>query len=153
MRPIAGPLLDGLFAFVLLVAGSFSGLAENEPNKPDPDDPKLVAHGKDVYAEHCASCHGANLEGQPNWRHRLPNGRMPAPPHDPTGHTWHHSDKQLFDITKFGTAALVPGYHSDMPGFEDKLSDTDIWAVLSYVESTWPADIRERQKRMSQRKQ
>jgi len=64
---------------------------------------------------------------------------MPAPPHDPIGHTWHHSDKQLFDMTKVGPGALVPGYQSDMPGFEDKLSDADIWAVLSYIESNKPA--------------
>jgi mono/diheme cytochrome c family protein len=75
---------------------------------------------------------------------------MAAPPHDPTGHTWHHSDKQLFDMTKLGPAALLPGYQSDMPGFKDKLSDADIWAVLSYIESTWPPNIRNRQQRMGQ---
>jgi mono/diheme cytochrome c family protein len=117
------------------------------PTAPEPNDPKLVVRGKVVYDEHCARCHGANLEGQPNWRHRLPNGRMPAPPHDATGHTWRHSDKQLFDMTKFSPGALVPGYQSDMPGFEDKLSDAEIWAVLSYIESRWPADIREKQQR------
>jgi mono/diheme cytochrome c family protein len=66
------------------------------------------------------------------------------------GHTWHHSDKQLFGMTKIGPAGLVPGYQSDMPGFKDILSDADILAVLSYIESTWPADIRERQQRMGQ---
>jgi mono/diheme cytochrome c family protein len=77
---------------------------------------------------------------------------MPAPPHDATGHTWHHSDKQLFDMTKTGPDGLVPGYQGDMPGFKDILSDADIWAVLSYIESTWPAGIRERQQRISQSK-
>jgi len=62
------------------------------------------------------------------------------------------SDKGLFDLTKFGPAALVPGYESDMPGFRDKLSDADIWGVLSYIESTWPADIRARQQKMNERK-
>jgi len=120
-----------------------------ESTAPKPNDAQFVARGKVVYDEQCARCHGANLEGQPDWRHRLPNGRMPAPPHDPTGHTWHHSDKQLFDMTKFGLGALVPGYESEMPGFKDKLSDADIWAVLSYIESTWPADIRAKQQRMT----
>jgi hypothetical protein len=46
------------------------------------------------------------------------------------------------------SSALVPGYESDMPGFQDKLSDADMWAVLSYIESTWPADIRIQQQRM-----
>ena len=75
---------------------------------------------------------------------------MPAPPHDQTGHTWHHSDKQLFDMVRDGTAAMMPpGYETDMPAFKDKLSDADVWAVLSYIESTWPADIRAKQQRMS----
>ena len=147
------PMLGLLLAIAFFAAGSRSGFAIDEPTKPNPDDPKLVARGKVIYAEHCASCHGTNLEGQPNWRHRLPNGRMPAPPHDPTGHTWHHSDKQLFNMTKFGPGALVPGYQSDMPGYKDKLGDADIWTVLSYIESTWPVDIRLRQQRMIGRQQ
>jgi mono/diheme cytochrome c family protein len=120
-----------------------------ETTAPDPNDAALVARGKTLYDEHCAACHGAKLEGQPNWRHRLPDGRLPAPPHDRTGHTWHHSDKQLFDMTKFGTAALAPGYRSDMPGFADKLSDGDIWAVLSYIVSTWPPEIRAKQQHLN----
>lgn len=101
--------------------------------------------GRQLYVEHCAACHGANLEGQPNWRERLPNGRLPAPPHDATGHTWHHSDEQLFEITKHGLEALVPDYKSDMPGFGDKLSDEEIRAVLDYIKSTWPPREREYQ--------
>jgi mono/diheme cytochrome c family protein len=40
-----------------------------------------------------------------------------------------------------------------MPAYKDKLSDSDIWAVLLFIESTWPADIRERQQRMNRQKQ
>ena len=97
-----------------------------------------LAQGKDIYAANCASCHGANLEGQPDWRRRSENGRMPAPPHDETGHTWHHADSDLFTITKLGLSAVVPGYESDMPAFEKILSDTEISAVLDYIKSTWP---------------
>lgn len=113
----------------------------------DPSDSAQVALGRTLYAEHCASCHGANLEGQPDWRTRKADGRMPAPPHDATGHTWHHSDRQLFEMTKKGPSAMVPGYRSDMPGFEGILSDREIKAVLSYIYSTWPPEIRERQQR------
>jgi S-disulfanyl-L-cysteine oxidoreductase SoxD len=120
-------------------------LLTGETTRADPDNPQQVALGKSVYAPYCGACHGANLEGQPDWEARLPNGRMPAPPHDASGHTWHHPDSILFGITKYG---LVPGkyappnYESDMPAFGNQLSDEEIWAVLAYIKSTWPEKIR-----------
>jgi mono/diheme cytochrome c family protein len=119
-----------------------------------PDDAAVVALGRTVYGDHCASCHGAGLEGQENWRERLPTGRLPAPPHDRTGHTWHHPDAQLVDITKRGPAAVVGGgYQSDMPGFAGVLSDDEIVAALSYIKSTWPASIRARHDDLNRRAQ
>jgi mono/diheme cytochrome c family protein len=103
-----------------------------------------LALGERLYAQHCAACHGAKLEGQANWRQRMSNGRMPAPPHDESGHTWHHPDSVLFGITKHG---LVPPYapsryESDMPAFAGKLSDDEIRAVLAYIASHWTsADV------------
>ncbi|ARE85582.1 MAG: c-type cytochrome [Paracoccaceae bacterium] len=95
--------------------------------------------GERLYQENCASCHGANLEGQPDWRTRLPNGRLPAPPHDASGHTWHHTDRVLFDIVKRGPAAIVgAGYESDMPGYEGVLTDDEITSIVDYIKSTWP---------------
>ncbi len=118
------------------------------------DDAEQLALGQEVYTEACASCHGANLEGQPNWKVRQANGRLPAPPHDDTGHTWHHPDQMLFEMTKLGIAAFAPeGYESDMPGFADTLSDDRIWAALAYIRSTWPANIRARQESLTQRYQ
>ena len=108
-----------------------------------------ITVGSQVYAQNCASCHGANLEGQPDWRRRLENGRMPAPPHDESGHTWHHSDQDLFDITKLGVGGVVAGYESDMPAFEDILSDEEIAAVLAFIKSTWPERQRESQARVT----
>lgn len=107
-------------------------------------DPETIRLGQELYAENCASCHGADLEGQqPDWRRRLENGRMPAPPHDASGHTWHHSDQSLLLITREGIEAVVPGYESDMPAFGDFLTDEEIRAVLAYIKSTWPARERE----------
>lgn len=97
-----------------------------------------IALGQDLYTANCASCHGGDLEGQPDWKRRLDTGRMPAPPHDESGHTWHHADRQLFTITKLGVSAIVPGYKSDMPAFDGILTDDEIVAVLAYIKSTWP---------------
>ena len=135
-------------------AGAAAFLMRGDPKSGRADwaDGAQVAQGRAVYAAQCAACHGADLEGQPNWRQRQPNGRLPAPPHDTSGHTWHHPDRVLFEITRDGIAAHAPaGYESDMPAFSQTLSDGEIWAVLAYIKSTWPADIRERQDRMSQR--
>jgi S-disulfanyl-L-cysteine oxidoreductase SoxD len=108
-------------------------------------DPDVVAQGRTVYADHCAACHGANLEGQPDWRRPDAAGYLPAPPHDETGHTWHHADPLLFEITKYGTEAVVGGgYRSNMQGFGDVLSDEEIIAALAYIKSTWPPRIIER---------
>lgn len=122
-------------------------LSWQEPGRPfaDPDDPAKVALGQRLYVEHCADCHGARLEGQPDWQRRKPDGRLPAPPHDETGHTWHHSDAVLLKITRDGPAAILPGYESDMPAYAGILSDDDILAVLAYIKSRWPGEILERQ--------
>lgn len=112
----------------------------------------MIADGKQLYMEHCASCHGRNLEGQPDWRRQLPSGRMPAPPHDASGHTWHHGDRTLARITKEGASAVIGGgYESDMPSFGEMLSDTEIMAILGYIRSHWPERERRHQERMSRR--
>ena len=118
----------------------------------DADDSAQVAAGQAIYGAQCARCHGAKLEGQPNWQQRQANGRLPAPPHDKTGHTWHHPDDVLFALVKHGLVPpLAPeDYQSDMPGFEGVLTDEEIAAVLAYIESTWPSEIRDRQRRVTE---
>ena len=112
---------------------------------------EVIEQGRQIYADQCASCHGAQLEGQPDWKTPLPSGRLPAPPHDAGGHTWHHPDDILFRIVREGTAAIVGGgYKSDMPGFADLLSDAEIRAVLAYIKSTWPERERTYQENVSQ---
>lgn len=118
----------------------------------DPRDSAQVARGQALYSKHCASCHGAKLEGQPEWKQRRPNGRLPAPPHDASGHTWHHPDLVLFDITKRGASAVVGrGHQSDMPPFAGMMSDEEIWSVLAFIKSSWPPDIQQKQAQVNAR--
>lgn len=102
--------------------------------------------GGAVYAKSCASCHGARLEGQPDWQSAKPDGSYPAPPHDPNGHTWHHGDRMLLDYIDRGGQAVLDemgvAYDSGMPAFGDVLSEEEIAAVLAYIKSTWPEDVR-----------
>ena len=84
------------------------------------DDLSIVFAGEVIYKTHCASCHGADLEGQSDWRTRDSNGYLPAPPHDASGHTWHHADDQLFEITKYGAAVVIGDdtYKTNMPAYK-----------------------------------
>ena len=105
-------------------------------------DRAVVDLGKAVYAKNCASCHGVALEGQANWRQRDADGYLPAPPHDETGHTWHHPDSYLFLMTKYGIEEMIGKlYPKNMPVFEDKLTDDEIIAASSYIKSTWSGRI------------
>jgi hypothetical protein len=98
----------GVTAAVVALAGASSWPASGLALAADPSDEGIVAAGEMIYRDHCASCHGAELEGQPDWQRQLPDGGFPAPPHDADGHTWHHPDQLLFEITKFGGQALAP---------------------------------------------
>jgi mono/diheme cytochrome c family protein len=101
-----------------------------------------VSKGATLYASYCAQCHGANLEGVPNWKERLADDSLPPPPHDNSGHTWHHSDKVLLEIIREGGS---PTYNSKMPAFSDKLSDEDIMTILDFFKSKWGKKEREYQ--------
>jgi mono/diheme cytochrome c family protein len=115
-------------------------------NGIDAGDPKRVVVGRALYQAHCAECHGIDLKGEPDWRQRKSSGELPAPPHDETGHSWHHSDEHLFAMTKHGMARFAPpDYKSAMPSFVGKLSDDDIRSVLAFIKASWPPEIRERQ--------
>lgn len=150
-----GLIAGGVIIFILAAAGSWlltrpSSLQSAAQLVINADDRELITLGKNVYANHCASCHGSGLQGEPQWRVRKPDGRLPAPPHDASGHTWHHRDDILFKLTKFGSASLVGGnYETDMPAFGETLSDHEIIAALAYIKSTWPEAIRARHDRLN----
>lgn len=120
---------------------------------PNLNDPRRIEQGAAIYARHCASCHGANLEGQPNWRTRMVNGRLPAPPHDDSGHTWHHRNEMLFVITRDGLAPpyAPPGYESDMPAFGTTLSDDQIWDAIAFIRSRWSESVRSKHNQLGRR--
>ncbi|RED54064.1 c-type cytochrome [Aestuariispira insulae] len=148
-------LILGLVA-VAFVTGAVLYVVNNQkkrsPHFADFRNAEMVALGEQVYEANCAICHGAGLEGQPNWRQPLASGGFPAPPHDETGHTWHHPDQMLFQVTKFGGASVAgEGAVSNMPAFEGILSDQEILASLAYIKSHWPAKIQDDQEKLTYR--
>ena len=139
-----------VIAIASLVAPSWNASAqtasEDLPIMPETVD---LSQGATLYAENCAACHGAELEGQPDWRSPGPDGILPAPPHDDTGHTWHHSDAVLYNPPALGgeevMACMGLPFDSGMPGFADILTPQEIWNILAYIQSTWPDRIQEMQ--------
>ncbi|MEM7545151.1 MAG: cytochrome c [Pseudomonadota bacterium] len=118
----------------------------------------LAADGAALYAEHCAACHGANLEGEADWRVQNEDGSLPAPPHDDSGHTWHHADEMLRDYTRLGGAETlrrmgVTGVVSAMPAFGDVMSDEEIDAVLDFIKSNWSPQMRDHQRKITEASQ
>lgn len=119
-----------------------------------PDDAQTVRLGESLYREHCAACHGINLEGETSeWQVRDADGYLPAPPHDETGHTWHHADQLLFAMTKYGIAeaANLPDYQTRMPPYDGILEDEEIVAILSYIKAAWPPHVRQYQDDINRR--
>ena len=136
----------GLAFAIVAAAMVFSAPAEAAHELDD----RNIVIGEALYAEHCASCHGAELEGQPDWQFQNADGRLPAPPHDETGHTWHHDNQLLFQYTKLGgEVALsergISGFNSGMPEFGSSLSDDEIWNILAFIRSTWSERIQSNQ--------
>lgn len=144
-RWIAGIIL-GVAAILLVLAAILAFPGESAVAAINPDDSQQVALGQEVYLVQCASCHGENLEGEENWQQPGEGGLIKAPPHDETGHTWHHSNEYLIDSLKKGGARLDASLGtSAMPAYEGVLSDEEMAAVIAYIISTWPADIRQAQ--------
>lgn len=106
--------------------------------------------GVQVYNTRCAACHGPSGEGQRNWQQRGPTGVLPPPPHDSTGHTWHHADGLLFRIVAEGGVVYAgPETLTGMPGFREQLSDDEIRAVIRYLKGFWGPEERSFQAEVS----
>jgi S-disulfanyl-L-cysteine oxidoreductase SoxD len=109
----------------------------------DADDPEMVRLGRKIYMGHCALCHGRNLQGQPLWQLIDEYVGRRAPAHDETGHTWQHSDEDLFHMIKYGRFPSAPaGLVSFMPAAEGVLSDREILEVMAFIKARWPIGLR-----------
>jgi len=105
-----------------------------------------------VYGQTCATCHGPNAEGAPNWLQPDARGDLPPPPHDDSGHTWRHSDAQLAEIIHDGMRdPFNKTPELTMPPFNDRLSDQDVADVIAYFKSLWSDEHRRFQEEQNQR--
>ena len=129
------------FSVIILLVFSILTVATAHNHFPITTESKImIERGKIVYQNNCVSCHMIDLAGAENWKELDEDGHRKAPPLNGTGHTWHHDDKTLHAIIKYGLAKLVKNYKGKMIGFENNLSDKEIDSVLAYIKSFWPEE-------------
>ena len=143
-KPRRRARLPVVLAMALLSSAAAPGFCETPGGHfADADDAQSVASGKLIYRQRCASCHGKRLQGQPLWQLEDEYAHRRAPAHDQTGHTWLHSDEELFQMTRAGRfPGTPPDRPSYMPGFAGSLADTQILAVIAFIKATWPVGLR-----------
>lgn len=139
LLPIAAVVVLGI-GVVYLVAGSPWDGSPGETAVASSAGP--VIDGAELYTANCAACHGANLEGVADWKKSNPDGSLKPPPHDSSGHTWHHGDPTLLAIIANGGG--FP--ETKMPAFGDKLTDAEMVAILEFIKTSWGPDEREFQR-------
>ncbi|MEH2611144.1 mono/diheme cytochrome c family protein [Bradyrhizobium sp. AZCC 1693] len=127
----------------IMIGVASSAAVARAATGPPPLDPDLVKSGHEIYRQHCASCHGANAQGAPNWQERDEHGELPAPPHNAEGHTWRHSDAELYMMVSKGWRdPFNKTERLTMPAFGDTLSPDQIRAAIAYLKTLWtPEEI------------
>lgn len=144
MRNLLVGAVIGLLGMVAQVHAAEAGSAA--PDRQEIDTGRLI------YQQHCAACHGAKGEGQPNWQKRDALGELPPPPHDSTGHTWKHADAMLYKTIRDGWRdPFNKTKRLTMPAYKDTLAPQEIRAVIGYLKTLWTPQQRRIQREESKR--
>lgn len=137
MKQRAAILLAGLIALAIAGCEKSGGATESLAVSPD-----QVARGEVVFRENCQTCHGEKARGQdpakPMGGQQTGGGYL-APALNGTAHTQHHKPDVLFGYLRDGS----PDRASPMRSFKDKLNEAEMKAVLGYVYSLWPEDVKQ----------
>lgn len=101
---------------------------------PEPQNDETIEAGKKLYQRHCASCHGP--QGRGDGSQALAGGT----PSDLTDETWDYgsTDGEIF-------VAIRDGVSADMLAYKDKLTDKQIWQLVTFIRSIGPKSAREHQ--------
>lgn len=134
MKSIGSMLSTTALAVVLMLAASSANAQEKPKGKPwaapaaavkekNPvkADAASIGEGKELYAQHCKSCHGAKGKGDGTKAEKIDIscGDFASP------ETVKQSDGELYYKTTEG--------RKPMPSFKEKLSDNERWAVVNFM--------------------
>ena len=102
-------------------------------------DPARLAHGADLYREHCAQCHGPQGQGHPDWMTPSNGSYAAAPPLNGTGNDWKRSRAELIAAIRNG-AQRKDGTEI-MPRWKGRMSDEEMDDIVSWCQSLWAPDV------------
>jgi mono/diheme cytochrome c family protein len=106
-----------------------AALAAQKPG-PEPFTRKSIAQGKQMFLIHCVNCHDEDGRGL---NRRDFNSTAPADLTDPENYLHGVSPEAIF-------ASIRNGTKEDMPAFQGKLSDDQIWNIVNFVRNLWPEE-------------
>jgi len=134
---------------LLALAALLAACSREEPAATAPPplsvrqfDAASLRHGAELFAEHCAQCHGPEGQGHPDWQTPSGDQFAAAPPLNGTGNDWKRTRAQLAAVIRDG-ARRATDKAEIMPSWKGRLKEPDIEDVINYMQSLWPADIYE----------
>lgn len=133
-------------AFVIPIALGFAACDKHSPPVPPaalfavkpPVSMQALNRGARLYQEHCASCHGPEAQGHPDWQNPKV---VAAPPLNGTGNEWKRRKQDMIAVIKNGAKR---GGIPVMPGWNGRLSDREIEDIIIWYQALWPADVYDR---------
>lgn len=96
-----------------------------------------VAQGRQLFAQYCAACHGANAEATPDWKTPTADGNYPPPPLNGSAHAWHHPISVLDQVIRDG-GAPVGGV---MPAWGSVLDEQQRLSLIASFQDYWSEEI------------
>ena len=121
-------LISGVLAIIAMVIAlpplAIEAFPETYRKTPVVFDAISISNGSELFAKHCASCHGPQGKGNGVLAATLstqPTDLMTEP------HTIRHTVGNFFHWISYG----VP--ETDMPGFADMLSEENRWDIVNYL--------------------
>lgn len=104
-------------------------------------DTASIARGAELYAEHCAQCHGPQAQGHPDWQAPSDGSFAAAPPLNGTGNDRTRSRRELVAVIMDGVVRKdgVPV----MPAWRQRLGESDIDDIIAWFLSQWPPPVYE----------
>ena len=100
--------------------------------------PESLIRGASLFQGHCARCHGPEAQGHPDWQNPQV---VAAPPLNGTGNDWKRRKQDMIVVIKNGAKR---GGIPVMPGWDGRLSENDIDAIINWYQALWPPDVYDR---------